>query len=55
MVDVRPPATEELDPIERASRDEITALQLKRLQWTLQHAYDHVPQDRKSTRLNSSH
>ena len=48
MVDVRPPATEELDPIERASRDEITALQLKRLQWTLQHAYDHVPHYRRA-------
>jgi phenylacetate-CoA ligase len=32
-----------LDPIEKASRDEITALQLKRLQWTLKHAYDNVP------------
>jgi phenylacetate-CoA ligase len=48
MVDVRPPAAEELDPIERASRDEITALQLKRLQWTLQHAYDHVPHYRRA-------
>jgi phenylacetate-CoA ligase len=27
------------DPIENASRDEIAALQLKRLKWTLQHAY----------------
>lgn len=43
MVDIRPPAPAELDPIERASRDEIVALQLKRLQWSLQHAYDHVP------------
>jgi len=32
-----------LDPIERASADELQALQLKRLQWSLQHAYDHVP------------
>ncbi|MDA5193418.1 phenylacetate--CoA ligase PaaK [Govanella unica] len=32
-----------LDPIETASRDELTALQLKRLQWSLQHAYDNVP------------
>lgn len=43
MVDVRPPAPSELDPIERASRDEIAALQLQRLQWSLQHAYDNVP------------
>ena len=39
----RPPERSELDPIERASRDEITALQLERLQWTLHHAYDNVP------------
>ncbi len=32
-----------LEPIETASRDEIAALQLKRLQWSLQHAYDNVP------------
>jgi phenylacetate-CoA ligase len=32
-----------LDPIERASADELQALQLRRLQWSLQHAYDHVP------------
>ncbi|KIZ38105.1 phenylacetate--CoA ligase, partial [Rhodopseudomonas palustris] len=31
-----------LDDAERASRDEIMALQLKRLRWTLQHAYDNV-------------
>lgn len=34
---------ESLDPIEIASRDEITALQLKRLQWSLDHAYRNVP------------
>jgi phenylacetate-CoA ligase len=32
-----------LEPIERASRDEIAALQLKRLQWSLRHAYENVP------------
>ena len=37
------PAPEELDPIERASRDEIQALQLSRLKATLKHAYDKVP------------
>jgi phenylacetate-CoA ligase len=31
-----------LEPIETASRDEITALQTKRLKWTLEHAYDNV-------------
>ncbi|MFT6674936.1 MAG: phenylacetate-CoA ligase [Sulfitobacter sp.] len=37
------PAKSTLDPIEIASRDEITALQLKRMQWSLRHAYDNVP------------
>ena len=32
-----------LDPVERASRDEILALQLERLQWSLRHAYENVP------------
>ncbi|WP_084957913.1 phenylacetate--CoA ligase PaaK [Thermoactinospora rubra] len=31
------------DRAERMSRDELQALQLERLQWTLQHAYDNVP------------
>jgi phenylacetate-CoA ligase len=31
-----------LDPIEVASRDELAALQLERLQWSLRHAYDNV-------------
>jgi phenylacetate-CoA ligase len=37
------PTADELEPIERASRDEIAALQLKRLQSTLRRAYDNVP------------
>ncbi|MEU8245031.1 phenylacetate--CoA ligase PaaK [Nonomuraea sp. NPDC048916] len=37
------PAPGELDPIERVSRDELAALQLERLQWTLHHAYENVP------------
>ncbi|MBD8541016.1 phenylacetate--CoA ligase [Oxalobacteraceae sp. CFBP 8761] len=37
------PAPGDLEPIERASRDELQALQLQRLRWTLQHAYDNVP------------
>ncbi len=36
-----------LDPIEIASRDEIAALQTKRLKWTLAHAYKNVPLYRK--------
>ncbi len=38
----QPPARSELDPIEVASRDEIQALQLQRLKWSIRHAYDHV-------------
>nr|WP_315258150.1 phenylacetate--CoA ligase PaaK [uncultured Duganella sp.] len=37
------PAPSDLEPIERASRDELQALQLQRMQWSLQHAYDNVP------------
>ncbi|MCB1998337.1 MAG: phenylacetate--CoA ligase, partial [Rhodoferax sp.] len=40
---VKQPAPGDLEPIETASRDELQALQLQRLQQTLQHAYDHVP------------
>ena len=36
-------ATSDLEPIETASQDELQALQLSRLQWSLQHAYDNVP------------
>ena len=42
----RTPRPEDLDPIERASVDELRALQLRRLQWSLRHAYDNVPQYR---------
>jgi phenylacetate-CoA ligase len=45
---VKHPAPGDLEPIERASRDELQALQLKRLQWTLQHAYDPVPHYRQA-------
>ena len=40
---VKFPAPNDLEPIERASQDELQALQLVRLKQTLQHAYDHVP------------
>jgi phenylacetate-CoA ligase len=35
------PSPDELEPIERASSDELQALQLQRMRWTLHHAYDH--------------
>ncbi|MFN2582340.1 MAG: phenylacetate--CoA ligase PaaK [Candidatus Dormibacteria bacterium] len=41
------PAREDLEPIEMAPAGELAALQLQRLQWTLRHAYDHVPDYRR--------
>jgi phenylacetate-CoA ligase len=37
----------ELEPIEKAPVAELRKLQLQRLRWTLQHAYDNVPHYRK--------
>jgi phenylacetate-CoA ligase len=45
---VKAPKSGDLEPIERAGRDELQALQLKRLRWTLQHAYEHVPHTRRA-------
>jgi phenylacetate-CoA ligase len=42
------PRADELEPIERASRDELQALQLARLRWSLAHAYEHVPHYRRA-------
>src|SRR5438132_1585742 len=44
----RIPNPNELEPVERASRDELQALQLGRLKWSLRHAYDNVPHYRKA-------
>jgi len=44
----RMPQPGDLEPIERASRDEITALQLQRLRWSLAHAYENVAHYRKA-------
>ena len=44
---VKQPSRAELEPIEAASRDELTALQLERLKQALTHAYDHVPHYRR--------
>ena len=52
---VKQPAPGELEPIEHASRDEIAALQLRRLQHTLRHAYDHVAHYRKAFDANGVH
>lgn len=37
------PTADELDGGERLGRDELASLQLQRLRWTLQHAYENVP------------
>jgi phenylacetate-CoA ligase len=37
----------ELEPIEKVSRDELHALQLTRLKWSLRHAYEPVPAYRR--------
>ena len=44
---VKSPQAGDLDPIETASRDEISALQLERLQWSVRHTYDNVEAYRK--------
>ena len=40
---VKTPAPGDLEPIEKASLDELQALQLERLRWSLSHAYENVP------------
>jgi len=45
---VTSPLPGDLEPIETASRDEISALQLERMQWSLKHAYDNVPYHKKA-------
>jgi phenylacetate-CoA ligase len=47
-LDDRTPSRDTLDPIERASIDELQALQLTRLQFSLRHAYDNVPHYRRA-------
>ena len=42
------PAPDTLDAAERMSLDELRAVQLERLQWTLRHAYAHVPHYRRA-------
>jgi phenylacetate-CoA ligase len=49
------PAADLLDPEERMSVDELQALQLERLQWTLRHAYENVPFYRQSFDAHGVH
>jgi len=41
-------AKDQIEPIEKTGVDELRALQLKRLRWSLQHAYEKVPHYRKT-------
>jgi len=43
----RNPGTDELEPIETASVDELRARQLERMRWSIRHAYDNVAPYRK--------
>jgi len=49
------PTKDLLDPIEIASRDEITALQTERMAWSLRHAYDNVEHYRKKCQDKGVH
>ena len=52
---VKTPRPDDLEPIEKASRDEVAALQLERLKWSLRHAYDHVPHYRRKFEAHGVH
>jgi phenylacetate-CoA ligase len=51
MNDIRPG----FDPIEVASRDEIAALQLQRMKWSIRHAYDNVAHYREKYDAAGAH
>ena len=52
---VKKPVPGDLDPIETASRDEISALQLDRLKWSVRHTYDNVEPYRKKCEAKGVH
>ncbi|ATE61582.1 phenylacetate--CoA ligase PaaK [Thauera sinica] len=52
---VKSPQPGDLEPIETASRDEISALQLRRLQWSVRHTYDNVEPYRKRCQEKGVH
>ena len=54
MLDLTPDRAS-LDPIEIASRDEIQALQLARLKWSLAHAYENVAHYRRAFDAAGAH
>ena len=44
-----------LEPIETASRDELSAIQLERLKWSVKHAYENVAHYREKCQAKSVH
>src|ERR1700739_2912254 len=54
MLDLSPERND-LEAVETASRDEIAALQLQRMKWSLRHAYDNVPHYRKKCEAAGAH
>ena len=54
MLDLTPQPGD-LEPIETASVDELRALQLQRLRWSLRHAYENVPHYRASFDAHGTH
>src|SRR5450631_1631964 len=55
IVTFKTPRREELEPIEIASRDELHALQLRRLKWSLHHVYDNVAHYRRRCDAMGAH
>jgi phenylacetate-CoA ligase len=51
----RRPLPGELEPIERAGVDELRALQLERMRWSLRHAYDNVAHYRRAFEAKGVH
>ena len=52
---VRVPAPGELEPIETASADQLAALQLERMRWSVRHAYDRVEPFRRQCDARGVH
>jgi phenylacetate-CoA ligase len=55
MTKRRQGAAADLEPIERASRDELESLQLERLKWSIGHAFEHVPHYRQKCTTIGAH
>jgi phenylacetate-CoA ligase len=54
-MNAKAPSAGDLEPIEKASRDELRALQLSRMQWSVRHAYDNVPAYRRKFEAHGVH